>query len=457
MRSLYLKILLWCLGVVLLAGAALIFVTPRLFGPPRPGANRRAESPMGRMNALQLEEAVSTYQRDGKAGLAKYIERRDQVFDVEHHLTDGAGIDLLSGRDFSSEIDEIEKRNEASGFRQFNRVRTSADGKFRWVVIGTNPLDPWSFIPYYVAILAGVVFLLWLLAFRLVSPLRQLADVMDRFGRGDLDARFSVSRRDEIGTLGKSFNQMADRIKTLLVAERRLLQDVSHELRSPLARLSFATRLARTAADRESANDRIKKEIDRLTELVSSLIEVTRAEGDPTERPGEVVDLDQLVGTVAAACKLDAQSKGCGVRYQSSGPLTITGNSELLRRAVENVVRNGIRYAPSGTDLEVTLTESNDEASVEVRDFGPGVPADKLDRLFDPFFRVEASRDSAEGGVGLGLAIARRAVSVHSGSLSAENANPGLRVKMRLPLLPLNRSNLEHSSAASALEIPSSR
>jgi two-component system sensor histidine kinase CpxA len=297
-----------------------------------------------------------------------------------------------------------------------------------------SPREPWNFLPYYGVLLAIIAVLLWLLTSRLVVPLRKLANVMDEFGAGNLGARFNDSRRDEIGSLGNSFNQMADRVQTLLVAERRLLQDVSHELRSPLARLSFAVRLARTAPDREAAIDRVKKEIDRLTELVSSLIEVTRAEGDPTERPADTVQLDELLDRVSADCQLDAQSKNCRIHYRGASDVKVAGNEELLRRAVENVTRNAIRYAPAGSEVQVSMDKEGQEAVVQIRDYGPGVPEEKLSRIFDPFFRVEASRDSTEGGVGLGLAIARRAVSVHNGSIQARNMNPGLCVVMRLPL-----------------------
>jgi signal transduction histidine kinase len=151
-----------------------------------------------------------------------------------------------------------------------------------------------------------------------------------------------------------------------------------------------------------------------------------------------VIDVNRLLERVVGDCQLDAQNKQCRISYTSHSSPACPGNEELLHRAVENIARNAIRYAPSGTDVEIELCVSGREAAVKVRDFGPGVPEEKLARIFDPFFRVEASRDSTEGGIGLGLAIARRAVNVHGGTLTAENANPGLLVVMRIPFSPPN-------------------
>ncbi|MCS7023804.1 MAG: ATP-binding protein [Bryobacteraceae bacterium] len=429
MRSLYAKILVWCVLMTALAGAAFFFINAR--------AVRSRGNPWSRINRFQMEQAILIFHTLGKEGLQEYIERVNQMFGPEHHLLDRHYRDVLTQTDFSEyaqgSLRQWEGEHPPIVRGRVVISRPSPDGQYTWMVIA-SPREPWNFLPYYGVLLAIIAALLWLLTSRLVVPLRKLAKVMDDFGAGNLSARFKDSRRDEIGSLGNSFNQMADRVQTLLVAERRLLQDVSHELRSPLARLSFAVRLARTAPDRDAALDRVKREVERLTELVSSLIEVTRAEGDPAERPQDTVSLDELLNRVSADCQLDAQSKNCRVSYRGTPAVAVAGNEELLRRAVENVTRNAIRYAPAGTEVEVCMKTTDREAVVEVRDYGPGVPEEKLNRIFDPFFRVEASRDSTEGGVGLGLAIARRAVSVHNGSIRARNMNPGLCVEIRLPL-----------------------
>jgi two-component system sensor histidine kinase CpxA len=234
--------------------------------------------------------------------------------------------------------------------------------------------------------------------------------------------------------LSRAFDRMAERIGTLLTAERRLLQDISHELRSPLARLSFAAELARTAENREAAVARLKKEIQRLADLVGALIQVTRAEGDPSSNNPENVRLDEILGEVVEDCRVEAEARGCRISLDGAVELNMRGDRELLRRAIENVVRNSIHYAPDGSAVDVKLSSTSDSARICVRDYGPGVPEEALPKIFQPFFRVDDSRESSTGGVGLGLAIAHRAIGLHHGRLWAQNALPGLMVWIELPL-----------------------
>ena len=226
------------------------------------------------------------------------------------------------------------------------------------------------------------------------------------------------------------------RLQNLLIAERRLLQDISHELGSPLARLSFAAELARTSSDREGSAARVRKEIDRLDELIERLLQVTSAEGDPEALNRQPLLLDDVMREVVDDCGVEATVRGCGLRVNGTQRLMVRGDTELLRRAFENVVRNAIRHAPSATEIEITLTARADEAVIAVRDYGPGVPDELLGSIFKPFFRVDDSRDTSTGGTGLGLSIVQRAVSIHHGTVWAENANPGLRIQIALPAEP---------------------
>jgi two-component system sensor histidine kinase CpxA len=311
----------------------------------------------------------------------------------------------------------------------------SAAAPYRWtVVLRPGNYDPWTFLPYYLLVFVALALLCWLLAVNLATPLRSLARTVDRFGRGDLSARVHSRRRDEIGNLARAFDEMAERMEPLLTAERRLLQDISHELRTPLARLSFAAELSRTAEDRNAATARLKKEIGRLTDLVGALLQVTRAEGDPSSRNLTDLPLNDFLREVVDDCAVEAEARGCRVSLETSESLHFRGDRELLRRAMENIVRNAIRYAPEGTPIEVKLASDHDDAEISVRDYGPGVPDDELPKIFKPFFRVDESRDSSTGGVGLGLAIAHRAVTVHHGTMTAKNAGPGLLVSIELPL-----------------------
>ena len=274
------------------------------------------------------------------------------------------------------------------------------------------------------------------LAMHLAAPLRSLRRVVDRFGRGELSARVGSSRKDEIGELSRAFDEMAGRIETLLTAERRLLQDVSHELRSPLTRLDVAVDLALTSDDPRASLGRIRRDVGRLTVLVNELLQLTRAEGDPSALDLEVVPLDDLLRSLVEDCDLEAGAKGCRVDLRAEVSCPVRGEEELLRRAIENVVRNAIRHAPEGSTIEVALDRLAGRARVVVRDHGPGVPPESLSAIFEPFFRVEGHRSRASGGVGLGLAIARRAIALHRGRISAGNADPGLVVAIELPIVP---------------------
>src|SRR5438876_4978437 len=239
------------------------------------------------------------------------------------------------------------------------------------MIVLPQPLDLSSSFPYSVLVLAAIALLCWALAVNIGSPLRSLARTVDRFGRGELSLRVNSRRRDEIGDLARSFDQMAERLQTLLTAERRLLQDISHELRSPLARLSFAAELTKTAEDRTAAAARLHKEIDRLTSLVGALLEMTRLEGEPSaQRLGEV-SLHLLVQELVDDCRLEAEARECRLQLEAGCDVTVQGDRELLRRAVENVLRNAIRYAPVGTPIETRLDASADAAVITIRDYGP--------------------------------------------------------------------------------------
>ncbi|MGO9260857.1 MAG: ATP-binding protein [Bryobacteraceae bacterium] len=282
--------------------------------------------------------------------------------------------------------------------------------------------------------MGAAVLLCYWLAFHLTRPVRELQKAVERFGKGDLSARVGSTRRDELGQLAGAFDRMAGRIETLLAAERRLLLDISHELRSPLARLGVAVELARSGEDRNAALNRIQKESDRLNALVGQLLQVTRAEGDPNSLRRHPVRLDELVEQLVNDSGIEAAAHDCAVTYEKREPVTVEGDPELLRRAVENVIRNAIRYAPPQSAVEVSLARNNGKAVVDIRDHGPGVPDEALPRLFDAFYRVESDRNRSSGGIGLGLSIARRAIELHKGSIRAQNAQPGLEVIMELPV-----------------------
>jgi signal transduction histidine kinase len=427
----YTKILLWCFGTLVLSLVAFIGVSVYI------SMRNMEHGSMGpRTNALLLEEGVNAWQQGGQPALAAHMRRVRKYLPGEHYFTDSTGRDLVSGEDCSKLLAAARpSANYPSRYQ--NRlvgVASSADGKYHFIAVFGNLFDISQFLPYYALILAAVAFLCWLLAANLAAPLRSLARAVDRFGAGDLSVRVNASRTDEIGEVGRAFDRMAERIATLLTAERRLLQDISHELRSPLARLSFAAELSLTAQDRTAATARMKKEIARLTDLVGGLIQVTRAEGDPAANNSESIRLDDLLCEVVEDCAVEAEARGCLLTLAPAPEISMRADREVLRRAIENVLRNAIRYTPATTAVEVTLEVTDCAARLTIRDYGPGVPEELLPRIFQPFFRVDDSRDTATGGVGLGLAIASRSIGLHHGTLSAENVQPGLRVLFELPL-----------------------
>lgn len=178
---------------------------------------------------------------------------------------------------------------------------------------------------------------------------------------------------------------------------------------------------------------RLKKEIDRLTHLVGSLLQVTRVEGDPASLNQEVFSLNRLSQELADDGAIEADVRGCRLVLKGNDAILVRADHELLRRAVENILRNAIRHAPEGTAVEIALDCQPSTVSVSIRDCGPGVPEEMLSSIFKPFFRVDGARDNASGGAGLGLAIAQSAIALHRGNLSATNMRPGLLVRIELP------------------------
>jgi len=436
-RSIYAKILLWSFATLVLSLAAFVVVSTTI------SKHASVRTGFAQQPFIELEEAREAYEEGGAAKLARFTQRIDSRLAGHRYLTDARGRDLATGADRSALLAQAQVFGQPPLHKgpPHAFVAQSKDGKFCWVVeLGPPPFSLADFLPYYILIFGAVALVCWLLAVNIGSPVRALARAVDRFGAGDLAARVNSTRKDEIGELGRAFDRMAGRIGTLLTAERRLLQDVSHELRSPLARLSFAAELVRTADDRDSAVARLKKEIQRLTDLVGALLEVTTAEGDPSSAAWQPLRLDKLVSDVVEDCRLEASGLGCGIALHAAAPVAVLGDSELLRRAIENVVRNSLRYSPAQTTVDVSLEQSGGAATVAVRDFGPGVPEDALTKIFQPFFRADDSRDSSTGGAGLGLAIAMRAVGLHHGRLRAQNADPGLRVTIELPIADPGRS-----------------
>jgi signal transduction histidine kinase len=428
-HSLYVWVLLAMVGIL-----SMSFVVFRAISQKMQA--ERIDPVYDRFDELQLESARAILQRWGQEAVAQYMIRLDRLFGGSHYLLDQSGKDLISGVDRSEMLPKppaVKSRMAWHGHWEI--THRSADGKFWFAAEGPDRRwNIWAFLPYYFLVLGATGILCWIAAAGVISPIRRIANNIAQFGQGDLSVRVVTDRDDEIGQLARSFNEMAERLEKLITSERRLLSDISHELRSPLARLKFAMKLARTSNDPAAALERIERDVNRIASLVSDIVEINVVEGDPALEEKDEVCIRDIIDEVVEDCGLEAQARECRIEVSGEVCGQVHGNPELLRRAVENVVRNAIRYSPEKTAIEVALGQDENGARITIRDFGPGVPDKAMQRIFDPFFRVEEARNTNGGGSGLGLSIAKRAVSVHRGSIVAENATPGLRVTIVLPL-----------------------
>lgn len=450
--SLFAKLLIWFFATTLITITAVVVTTAFTFTAPED-----RQSPFSMLINARLEGAIYQFEHGGPERLKESLDRFQHATGIQSIVTGGGGKDLVTGQDRSDLLKQAGPHPRFPvPFGRSNRtaiVRHSPDGRYALIMLMPRRNWYWNWYSWFFEwqhlwIIAIIVALCYWFAYRLTTPLRKLQQAVDCFGKGDLKARAQSTRRDELGQLVRTFNRMADRIQTLLAAERRLLLDISHELRSPLARLSVAVELARSKSSDGVMLDRIEREAERLGSLVSELLQVTRVEGDPSKRRTEPVRLDELIEEIAGDTAIEANAKNCGINLNRMQPVTLPGDPELLRRAIENVVRNAIRYAPEGTTVDIDLRAAEGHAQICVRDHGPGVPETALPRIFDAFYRVEEDRDRASGGVGLGLAIAKRAVELHQGKLFARNASPGLLVAIELPLV----HEAELAAAESAVE-----
>lgn len=283
---------------------------------------------------------------------------------------------------------------------------------------------------------AGLLFSL-LLAWNLTRPMRQLRVGFDRVSKGDLSVRlFPEMRRryDELSVVARDFDAMVERLSVLVKAREELLHDVSHELRSPLARLQLATGLARQTPETVSQSlDRIDEEARRLDKMIGELLTLSRAEHE-TLPDEQYFDLLGLLEAVANDARYEAQVPGVEILLcaDNNTDYTVKGDAKLIRSAVENVVRNALRFSLQGQQVKIVLRQENGWLIITVSDQGPGVNADKLSSIFDPFVRVNSPLSGK--GYGLGLSIVRKVLLAHQGEVSAINGKDGgLELILRLP------------------------
>lgn len=279
----------------------------------------------------------------------------------------------------------------------------------------------------------------WWVARSVSRPVEAMRTATRRMAEGEFTTRVEKrwsGKHDELGQLARDFNGMAERIEHLIAHDRGVLQDLSHELRSPLARLHLILDLAQHSRDPDEAAahfQRAEQEITRMDRMTSEMLALSRLEGGLPGMVCESVDLLGLVADRVAAARIDAQARGIRLELSDDGPVTVEGSSILLERALDNVISNAIKFSPSDADVQIRVRTSQQQAQVSVRDHGPGVPEEERSLLFRPFFR--GTNAVQAGGHGLGLAIVQRVMQAHGGDVDAQNgAEDGLEVTLRLPI-----------------------
>ena len=453
MKSLFLRIFIsfWLAQALFLVLAILVMLALR----PQRNASWEA------LRSTALTEAIDAYQQGGAAKAREYLENlqnkqhvRVYVFDeqgneITGRISSGWAERVAAGRPLPAHHGVIFPRPQI-----LTESKASDDGHHLYTIAMELPpgprvfFGPWGIpVPGLIIAVLSSGIVCYFLAWYMTKPISRLRAATQQLAAGDLTARAGNPKgHDEIAGLVRDFDAMAERLESLVKAQSRLLNDISHELRSPLARLNVALGLARQRSGPDSAVmlERIELEAGRLNELIGRLLTLARMEDGEQRVSSTPILLDEVVLSVAEDAEFEAQARHCHVHSEiQAGSWAVRGDVSLLHSAIENVVRNAIRYTREGSTVEIHLEKSEDgqspEAVIRVTDCGNGVPPDALEKLFQPFYRLDDARGRQTGGVGLGLAITERAVRFHGGRVTASNrAEGGLMVEIRLPLMPEN-------------------
>lgn len=439
--SFWLALLLFALGVLYAASVYLDATRARYDGP----SGRNGGDPI--FNVAQ--EAADT----GHQGLQDWARHIDATELVPVLVLDANEKDILgrepSARALGRLAFMLKNHRDGAGREHHRRPPVVLpDGREYWLVPDFQSASLSRLIsrPHVVAAqlilatLIGAIVCLALAAY-LTAPLRRLREATVAYGSGDFSHRVTPTlgrRRDEIVDLAQSLDTMAERIDALIAAQRGLLRDVSHELRSPLARVQVAVGLARQRvgdqADGELA--RIDAEMERLNELIGRIIDFSRLDAGLHAARHDELRLEQIVGDVAADVRMEAEAKGCILTTELPDQAPLRGDAALLASAIENVLRNALRHSPAGGEILLSLSREAAQWRIVIADRGPGIPEELHTRVFEPFFRVDDHRNP-QGGIGLGLAIARQAIATHGGRIELKNrSGGGLEVSLCLPLTP---------------------
>ena len=453
MRGVFARILLWFWLSLVLVAFALELTIAATSTPVEIRVQRFSDGALG----SRAREAVAILDRDGPPKVARFLEGLERTTRMHAVLLDADGHDV-AGHPVPRKAAAVAARALATGETEMDTDGQAAvkaravtiGGERRYVLVATLPVGlmrlvhdgPTAQALRLLAVLVTAAAACYGLARYVTRPLAVLRSTTHTLARGDLSVRVGSTmgrRTDEFAELGRDFDRMAERLETLVTAERRLLRDISHELRSPLARLNVALGVARQhAGDDQAVLDRIEREADRLNTLIGQLLMLARLESGTLTPERVVVDLEAIVRDVAEDAAFEAQGRGRRVQIVETCPELVLGDAELLRSAVENVVRNALRHAPEATSVEIGLRREGRRGSprvrIAVRDHGSGVPEAALPHIFQPFYRVGDARPRNSGGIGLGLTIVDRTIRLHGGTVRAANAaDGGLVVELTLP------------------------
>jgi len=400
------------------------------------------------------ETALSIFEAEGDAALRQWLRHSSRTLHFRGMLLDQHGKRVVKRRiseNMRPLADRVLKENKRITVIRppMLAVAIPLQGQsesFYW--IARSRLSPeqlrkggeYQLLIRLISALLAIVFISWLLTRMFTRPIRLLQNTTEQLGRGKLAARTPQvisNRKDELGDLANSFDTMAEQLNGLINSHKQLLRDISHELRSPLARLQVALELARNVSGDKAGEelDRIGKESERLNELIGEVLTLARFEEGSVQAEHKPIQLDNMLNGIADDATFEAEAMGKSVKVSSIEACTVIGDSLWLGRALDNVVRNAIRHTPTGTGVLISLILQGNQAHITVRDSGPGVPEENLTDLFEPFFRTSEARERHSGGHGLGLAIAQRAVKFHHGHISAINhKDGGLKITIGLPL-----------------------
>lgn len=393
------------------------------------------DSLIGAINRFYKEEGIRLVLVDAKTNLLSAQPEQPYLMDFTRRALLGKlGLSLRADQD-------------QPGSKAFNTFSIPLGGDYVLLAEVPKPskqqilLDPHALTLRLLVtfLVAGII--CYLVTRSITAPIMKLREATQKIAGGNLATRVSPSfgrEKGELAELANDFDTMAERIEDLLQSRQRLLRDISHELRSPLARLNVALELARKQIGENIAPlARIEKESDRLNILIGQILSITKLESRTEIKDKETVDLADLLAKIVDDANYECLVSDQKVRLKFAEVATIRGSQELLYRAIENIVRNAIHYTAKGSVVDIVMTGFNDGtwARIEVHDRGPGVPDEALAELFRPFYRVSESRDRDSGGTGVGLAIAEQAIKIHGGRISAENhPEGGLLLTILLPL-----------------------